>query len=293
MVQSPETAASCLPSTGVRKLRRLVTLHLLLSVVPATGSLVVPPEMRFISLRWALASVFLGQLMLLSFWGGMGTSRGIRRLAGALLGCAYLAIWPTLASMFRPSTAETPPTHWIIEFLTVFGQECIVVVPLTGAFLAMRKWFSELRLVPDSEDSSAPARVQYSILSVLVVTAVIAVVLGLLRRARSGELIGNSDWRMAAANILGIVIYLIDTLCAAWAALGTGRVGPRVFLVCLVASLLGVVLSFAAQLDMLGWWLIPCLALDLLIAIAVVVVSLLVVRSCGYRLVPKTTARLV
>lgn len=133
-------------------------------------------------------------------------------------------------------------------------------------------------------------RNEFSILHVLVVTAAIAVVLALMRRARpAGDGI-ESSWQYAAANALMILVFLVNMVSAAWAALSVGRIAGRVSLAILVALLLGIALAFAGRYDEIVWWLFPTTVLVFVVPTAIVVASLLVVRSHGYRLVGKRFA---
>jgi len=292
----PDTETMCHMAI-IRRLRWLVASHLLLAVVP-TAVCLVPGDIRFLPLLWALSSVALGQMMLLSFWAGLGAGRAIWRFFSALMGCTYLAIWQSLGSMLwdkvqgeaEAVTPTNPLTAFIDELLSAVVMNCAVLLLFAAMFLVVRRWFSELRLVPDAGKTSSPGRVQYSILNILVITAVVALLLGLTRSARPAT---GTDWQKVAAYALAFVAFLIDELCAVWAALGTGRIRWRVFLVFLVASLLGLLLSITAGHGALAWWLVPSWILVSLVPIAIVVTSLLVVRACGYRLVPKSSVATV
>jgi hypothetical protein len=93
-------------------------------------------------------------------------------------------------------------------------------------------------------------------------------------------------------DALMIITFLINSICAAFAALGTGQIRLRIVLVLTVASLLGIALSLAGrfdQNDMFPWWMAPPMLMTVL-STAIVLGSLLVVRSCGYRLIPKAIA---
>ncbi|HVA46563.1 MAG TPA: hypothetical protein VNH11_09330 [Pirellulales bacterium] len=284
-VELPSANTGSRPKQVSRRLRRLVATHLALACAPVAFCL-LPADIRFLPLMWALGSVTVGQIMLLSFWAGMGLGRTRGRLGISLLGCTYLAIWPALGSALSgPATETISIAHYLSEFSTCLVGVFTLVLVMTSAFLVVRRWFSELRSVAGDEGSS-PGRVQYSILNLLVVTTVVALLLGL---TRSGSPSAGSDWRNVAASTLMAVCIVIDALCAVWAALGIGGVRWRLFLVFLVASLLGLLEAIVGGAGAVAWWLVPSWILISLLPIAIVVASLLVVRSCGYRLVPKLT----
>jgi hypothetical protein len=270
-------------------LKRLVAVHLAIGLIPAASCL-VRPDLRFLPLLWAMSTLTLGQLMLLSFWAGMGTSKGSRRLLGSLLGVAYVAAWPVVGKSLSPYSPRSPG---IGAYLVMFSSQSAAVFLVAGVFFLIRRRSTELRHLCGPESFPPPARFQYSILHLLLITSVVAVVLGLARGARPADTsvdVPLTDWRIVALIALVIVTFLVNSLCAAWAALGIGRIRLRVALVLLVAAMLGFALSLAARHDLLAWWLFAAMMLITVLPTAIVIVSLLVVRSCGYRLVPKVAA---
>ncbi len=134
-------------------------------------------------------------------------------------------------------------------------------------------------------------RFQYSILHILIVMSFVAVVLTLVRNARGADALSVwHTWQVVCMFALMIITFFINTICAAFAALRAGQVRLRILLVLIVASLLGIAVSLGARHDSLAWWLVPSAMLVTVLPTAVIVGSLLVVRSCGYRLVPKDVA---
>lgn len=271
-----------------RRLRGLVAAHVILGAIPVL-SVFVPPDIRFLPVLWTLWSVLLAQLMLLAFWAGMGGNRGIGRLLGAFLGCSYVAVWPLLLSILSPYSAETSAGEWIKVYLTALLFYSVMVLLLTGGCLVMRRWFVELHRLPQPADTVRPPRFRYSILHLLVITSVVAVVLGLMRSARQDES-PATQLHSLTLFALPIVTFLVNLVCAMRAALDPGPIGRRVSLVFVVAILLGIAQAFADHQDKIAWWLFPCFVLVMTIPTAIVVASLLVVRACGYRLIPKRIA---
>ena len=140
-------------------------------------------------------------------------------------------------------------------------------------------------MVPTQAD-----RLRFSVLNLLVVTSLVAVVLMLVQSSRgdvSASSVSGPTWQSVATYALGFVIFSTNTLCAAQAALGKGSVPRNVLLVLLVAMFSGLALSLAAHQDQMGWLFVAGGTSIVVIPTLIVVASLLVVRSCGFRLVPK------
>lgn len=269
----------------ISRLRALVIAHLAIGVLPVAGFL-VPHGSGYLPLKWAMLGVVFGQLMLLSFWVGMSPVKGGLRLAGALCGTAYVVAWPMTAAWLSRS-----PAGWvyIIGFAVAYVARCsgfsLVVLLLAGVFVLIRRFRAELRLVANPDGLDAPARSQYSILHVLVVMALVSVALGLIQSARVADVPHARQYFEA----LMVITFFVNTIFAAFAALGAGQVRLRIALVLTVALLLGIALSLTGRFDrndMFLWWLAPPMLMTVL-STGIVLGSLLVVRSCGYRLVPK------
>ena len=272
----------------IPRLRALVITHLALGVLPVAGFL-VPPGNRYLALKWALIAVGFGQLMVLSFWVGMSTVKGVLRLVGALCGTAYVVAGLLLAESLSPySTGPTRLTEYVTLYVGLFSVYSLVVFLLAGVFWLIRRSSTELRLVADPNGLVAPARFQYSVLHILIVMAFVSVVLGLVRSARVADV--PNAWHNVDA--LMIITFFVNSICAAFAALGTGQIRLRIALVLTVALLLGIALSLAGRFDrtdMFLWWMAPPVLMTVL-STAIVLGSLLVVRSSGYRLIPKAIA---
>ena len=86
--------------------------------------------------------------------------------------------------------------------------------------------------------------------------------------------------------------FFVNTACAVFATLGFGNVRRNIALVLAVAVLLGVAAAIAMRTDTVSWWLFGGSILIVVVPTLIVLVSLLVVRSCGYRLIrrPRKTS---
>jgi len=211
------------------------------------------------------------------------------RLAGGLLGSAYVAVWPVVAFGLTRGLPETTATEWIGRYLAYFSLCCTVTVLLAGVLLLNRRWFTELRRIPDPKTLLPRAHFRYSILHLLVITAVFALLCGLMRAAESGGPEGGTPWQFVAGSVMVIVVYLIELACASWAVLGAGHVGRRVLLVLLAMILLGIIKASFSSQPVAAWVLYVRGVVDLMFPTAIVIVSLLIVRTCGYRLIGKGT----
>lgn len=260
----------------------LLAVHLALGIAPAAMFL-VPPNLLWIPLAWALAGVSFGQLMLLAFWAGMGTTTSARRMTGSLLAALYLAVWPSLGLFLSPYA--DPSATMIASFALYLALNVAMLVMFGGIFLLIRRRFAQLRRLEDPT-TIPPGRYQFSILQLLLVTSVVAVVLGLLRWSTSDD---RAIWHELASNLLAIVALVVNVVVAPWAALAAGAARWRLLIVMLTAILLGTAMSFSALFQMAAseWriWLFCTQSLAFTLPSATVVLSLLVVRASGYRMV--------
>lgn len=281
-----KTESSAIVEKSPRRLKMLVAGHLLASTAQA-AALLMPAHVNYLPSMWALMSLAIAQLILLSFWAGMGSQRIVVRLSLAMLGSVYLAALPLLGSILasRPGTSQTDLSE---EFLQAAGGYGALIVFLTAIFAAARRWYMELRLTSAAEQIIQAKHYQFSILHLMVVTTVAAIVLALMRFASGAA---AADWQRAAGDVLMVVALVINALCASWAALAVGPVQLRVGVVLFVAPLLGSAEAFSGSGPSVVWWLSPVFAMFLALPSAIILGTLLVVRSCGYRLVARARAK--
>lgn len=271
-----------------RRLVWLIAVHLLLSAAPGLGVL-VPSVLWYLPLLWVLASVNLAQLMLLGFWGGLGTNRLPVRIVGLVAGTAWVALLgPLLYEWLVTVPGEAPQSLWVDRIGAVFASFTVVVLLIAGVFTLVRRWSLELVHV-DQPEPPGPYRFQFSILHLLVIATVVSLVLGLTRSARPAGTDSLSDWNSLALAALTLVMFAVNTVYAARATLGRGPVGYGIALVLLVAILLGINVSVVSGNgdQALAWWLNAGFTLASVLTTGLVLGSLLVVRRCGYRLVPR------
>ncbi len=273
--------------TVLFRIRLLLVVHLIVGIAPV-GMFLIQYSNWMFPWMWALSALSIAQLMLLSFWAGMATTKGAIRLLGALCGTAYVTTWYEVAPLLSPNYSGLEQS-FATSFLVEFSSDIAVVLLFAGAFMLIRRSGTKLRRLSLSESHATPARVQYSILNLLVILSISSVVFGLTRSARTAETstAGFVDWQSLAGIGLMLIVFLVNVVCAAWAALSPGGIRLRIVLVLFVAVLLGIAFSVASGNDSGSWWIFVCASLIPVLSTAIVILTLLVVRSCGYRLLPK------
>ena len=254
-------------------------LYVLVAVHPALGCLPffiswIPPHVRYMPIIWLIGAITVAQTMLLGFWMGMGTNPWRRRLLGTLLGSAYIS---------SPAMIQGPALPSLI-----YGA---IVVLLSGVFLVMRRWLVLQQVQVNRMNTPSPRLLQFSILHLLVLTSLVAVVFALVRSARLAST--DSVWFTTVMWMLMLSTLVINALCSTTATLAIHNYPVKLTANFLVSFLLGVAISLTMNRNTTGapplpWWIwfggiyiTMCLTL-------VIVASLLIVRSCGYRLIPRS-----
>jgi hypothetical protein len=181
------------------------------------------------------------------------------RLAGLGAGAVYLeALFP--ADLRR-------------EFL---GISTITIVVTTATLLVVRWLGVKFTRQGDSSQSARPEPegLRFSIRGLMIFTAAVALICA---GARALE---GSEYLFLLFSVWALCFVAVG-LVSLWAVLGDAhplRRGPAVFV---LSPVLGAFFAFAAIAHRAGWIYI---LLIMLIYPAVLLGSLLVVRSCGYRL---------
>jgi hypothetical protein len=272
------------------KLRVLVAVHLVLtaSQLAIIYQMLQVTSIWMMPLIWGAHSVIVGQAILLAFWAGLGTSGRARRIAGTVAGIVYLALWsssPILISLWI--VPKVSWWDWLRQFAIQLGQHGVFVLILSAVVLVMRRWFAKLDCMADPIELSEKPRFQFSIQHLLVITTMTALFLA----SRRDKIEGLDLRLMIITTVLMIGVFLVNALYAVRMTLRRGPIGRRLFLVFVVAALLGIGLSLISGLSQVSWWLAASFALAMTVPTLVIVLSLLVVRACGYRLVPIPPAR--
>lgn len=278
------------------RLRALVAVHLALTVSPlvvqfATSTFASESIPTFcLPVIFAADSVLVGQLMLLAFWAGLGTSGREYRITGTVAGTSYVALWWASPRMLALWISPNPSgTAAIGEYGQELLQCGLLVLITAGVFLIMRRWFVHLERVIDVDERPKSYRYQFSIQHLLVITTVTAIFMA----ASRGGVWGSEDqWKLILAILLFVGTLVANAFYAVRGTLSRGPIRWRLFLVFVVSLLLGIGITLMSGFATISWWLGALMALTLVVPTLVIVLSMLVVRSCGYRLIPNSPARI-
>lgn len=269
------------------RLKWLIILHLLVGIAPL-ASFSLPNGTWTIEAGYALGSLTFAQLMLLSFWVGMSGDTGIVRAVGGLLGTAYIATWPVLAQYVSPHFVEHELPPITRELLVRFSSFAAFTLLFSGCFVLLRRKGTTLEHLSTFDAAVERPRVKYSVLHLLVLMSTCSLLLSLARIAQPTDQTDTeqSTLSLVAIFILMMVVFAINSICAAWASLSLNSPWSRIGLTVGIAILLGISFGVATGHYSLSWRIFIPVCLIPVLSTAIVIVSLLVVRSCGYRLVP-------
>jgi hypothetical protein len=260
------------PTTGTTN-ARILWLVLAHVVVGLMGAVVAyfagpGPTLR----RAAFVGIVVSQTSLLGIWGSLGLAPAWRRVIGVVVGVGYLSL------QLGVSFSELDRT----TFLSVVATTTISALPL----LLVRLFGVAIRL--DSSAADSVERFQFSIGHLLTLTFVVACLISIRNCVEpyAIEITETPD---------GVVIDYFDEAVSYWlfpaAVLGMLGILPIWFVLATKQLVLSCVGLLAAGVCA-GYWLgrfhddPPSLWMLVTITeVVAVVVSLLVVRSCGYRLV--------
>lgn len=241
----------------------LLLTHLLLGIGAAWLCTRWP---RTTSYEIAILGLVFGQGVLLGSWAGLANKSLGVRIAGLVCGSFYIS---TVVAIGHTSTVE--------------GRlVCLVFVPMSTVgllFMALSRYRGIAIAFSDETEARYSTPIQFTMKELLCVTAVISVLLGSGRVIRSlgGQSLGIGVLLIVLAICACVMAYLV-----VWAGLGHGHVPLRFSTVLVIGFVVGLLPHYFFGYS--GW---PSLVWSGFIVVAgiVAVPSLLVVRSCGYRVV--------
>lgn len=262
--------------TGDRRLLKLAAGNLILGIVAALlahiqlpdpfglASILPPFGLRDLFLVPLFASI-LSQAVLLALWGASSKLSPWGRMAGLVAGAVYLE------SLF--------PAPMRREF---FGISTVTVTVTTATLLVVRALGVRLNR---RDESGEPPRgeaegLRFSIRGLMLFTAAVALLSAGARALR------EAPHRIVLLITVWALCFVAVGVVALWAALGNARPIRRGPVVLALSPILGVFFAFAAGAHRAGWFYI---ILTMLLYPALLLGSLLVVRSCSYRLVRRAT----
>jgi len=264
----------------------ILAAHFVLAIAPI-GTAYVPFDTRTLPIIWGLSSIPFSQVMLLSTWLGMTSGNLIRKLATAALAISFLTIWLALSQLLmfpEPSLSAIIP-----EYLKYTAIMMIFLAVLSLALAGASRVVGMIRLLTEADSILPDPRIKYSLFSLLAVTTATALILGLVRASKNS----GADGLMIAQYLLAIVVFTINILATIWATLGASHVMQRLFAVFLVSAILGLSMAIGAgnSLETGPWWLLVAQSLIVVVPTIIVAITLLVIRTLGYRLLPSQSAQ--
>jgi len=209
----------------------------------------------------------------LGFWTGMGLSAWWKRLLGFFAG--VLGLW--MVGVMRLSLGfDTLPL-----MLAIAG-----VVSLTAVL--MRRFGVQLQKISEEEQNSPAPKMQFSIRGLFMVTFCAALLLLLARVNRDG--IDTYDGSAVLISMEIVLVIIFATLLCIWAALSLATpVLPTVITVVVVLLMNLILIWSIGGIEMVRflWPSVIGTGISLLSHFGWTLATLLVLRSCGYRLTSK------
>lgn len=275
--------------TQRRAILGLLAVHVVLSPAPLAAGLLFGDSnnIEMLPFVWALQSVFLSQVMLVSIWVGMPkTGRILPKILFAILATAFLAVWITSGEVL--GSREKPISIVSLYFQNLAIMLGFVAVLSLGMF-GTSGLVGTVRFTGDTNLPSTEPRFHYSLFALLAVSTATAVVLGLVRVAREDE--ASEQSQMVVDYVLAVVVFALNILATIWATLGAGHVNRRLLVVLVVSILLGFFITMATGNSPFQepWWLFFFGPLIVIVPTVIVACSLLWMRRIGYRLVASQT----
>lgn len=253
------------PTHARRGILWLVVAHVAVGFVAA---LLVKLTGRTDLANGALSGLWVSQTSLLGIWCGLGATGHWKRLVGVVLGVGFLYLWVGIAV-----------GNWSMDQLVVAGAFTAFVA--TSLLIARA---GRIVIQADSSATTLASRLQFSVRNLLVVTFVVACVITLGKVVRPHIL----EWLEASEIVFYAAVLILLGVVAAWLILATKR--PVSYGIGLVA--MSACSGYCLAQSTINWSASEFTAFTTT-SMSVVVVSLLVVRHCGYRLVrlPKPSPR--
>lgn len=242
----------------------LVVVHIVVGLVGAYFAYSAGGYQTF--WQGAFVGLMLSQTILPGIWGSLSTSPWWKRVIGMVSGVSYLV--PVLGIGINEVSIDT--------FVVVILVTSFVAIPL----LIVR--FFRIAIRQDAFPVASAGRIQFSIRHIMILTIVVACLITI------GKLVQPHPFRGQTIDLcLMALTFGVVGILPVWFVLATNW--PTIFSIGVVAvgAGTGYCYGWLFRVEVVFW--MTASATEALS----VVVSLLVVRSCGYRLVrlPKKTPR--
>ena len=253
------------------RIKLLIALHVVTIVACAFAAPISswqnPPLLLL-----AFIAVIFADAGIIGLWAAHGKSAPRRRSAVVI--AALFALWWGLV---EADGYKTPPAEAMFDAL-------LMTLTTASVFIVMR-WLKtgkkqlSLKLVANSAVKNQP--LQFSIRHLFVGTAIVAVVVTAGKIVRANKPTGNF-WDYSVITAVLVPSFVLVQLMTTWAALGTARPGRRLAAVVPASFMLGLIPPLFMDKDVsLALIIWPCI---IGCQSVIVAFSLLVVRSCRWRL---------
>jgi len=206
--------------------------------------------------------LFFSQTSLLGIWGGLANTAWPLRLAGVALGMTYLG--PQMCFSLN---------EWGFEiFLLVF----LTTVAVAGVMLVVRRFKARLARNAKGSLSTGLEGLQFSIRHLMLLTLVVACTLAIGKWLQPYF---SSVQRMAYLLTISLCFVSVG-VTSVWASLGRAHLLPRCGGVFSIGLLTASIPTYLFERGDVWFW-----TAMMITEVMVLLVSLLVVRRCGFRLV--------
>lgn len=254
---------------AIQRVRWLIGVHFLLGCGSGAVALAWPGFDWPLLVQVGYLALVVSEAMLLGMWIGFSGQPWLVRAGGGLVGAAWLYL---LA--FAPF-----PLKSLAEAIQLSGFMLPIPFVVALAALGLRWWLTALRRA-DEWPAPAPGKDwQFTLGSLIGFMLAVSMLLAL------GKFLHNFD-RGSALVFVGVVclIAVLAIGLLVWACLGIGRPAVRVPVATTGMFAIGMLVPYYTADIELWRYLIWA---GLMFAISVLMIgTLLVLRSCGYRLVP-------
>jgi hypothetical protein len=253
-----------------RRLRLLVGIHVLGGLLACWYAVIggrIPFVLKYLHHVPHLA-LNPGQACLLGTWAAFSGAPRWVRLAGLVVGAVCLEILLVAG-----------------ENNSLTGLAALASVGVSLPLLAARRQGARLLRLPRPPEPPASRGLRLTIRGLMLLTLAVALLIAGAKGMRETFGRGPSLFLVMIWSLCFVAV----GLAAVWTALGRSRTLQRSLVVLALASALGVFFSFGINE---GWDSYVFVIMVMVLQAAIVLGSLLVVRSCGYRLVRQAKSRL-
>jgi hypothetical protein len=278
--ESPANVNNCR-----RRIRWLVAAH-----VAATGCALASKYIWPWPYLDVAGSLEFAQVMLLAIWFALGRGGWKARLLKNLT-CVAIAA----AAKEGPVAAQLLFSGWnyLIEILCMQGMlTSMAWITAASGVAAARRWGPRFALVKLSPRSHSSSTTQFSIRSLLLATMLTAGVLAVVRLTRTYFDPRQVENVFLAFCIIAPLVAVYSSVLAVayvWAGLGTANLPLRIAVAVILQCGFTALLLVAFSQEWKSWMFMVYLATQLCETM-VIIGSLLVVRSCGFRVVSRAAA---